>query len=76
MFGGSSKNASSKPIDLQSPELAALRAPFAQQLTSLMQQGGRPAYSGPLVAGITPEALQSAVREVLSASRRQARTLP
>jgi hypothetical protein len=55
VFGGSSKKSSSKPIDLQSPELKALRGPFAEQLTSLMQQGGRPAYEGPFVAGITPE---------------------
>jgi hypothetical protein len=53
LFGGSSSKQSSTPVDTTPPELAALRAPFASSLTSLFQQGGRPAYPGPFVAPIT-----------------------
>lgn len=51
VFGGG--KSSSKPKDTTPEELKALRQPFVDNLTALLSSGGRPAYEGPLVAGIT-----------------------
>lgn len=55
LFGGSksTQTSSSTPVDTTPVELRELRQPFVQALTGVLQQGGRPAWQGPFVAGIT-----------------------
>jgi len=44
----------STPTDVTPGELASLRGPFADTLKQIFANQGRPAYTGDLVAGITP----------------------
>lgn len=53
IFGGSESRSSSGPVDVTPPDVADLRRRFGSTLTSLWEQGGRPAWTGPFVAPIT-----------------------
>jgi hypothetical protein len=53
LFGGSQQKAQSGPVDATPGDVSALRQNWGATLSSLFSQGGRPAYDGPLVAGIT-----------------------
>ena len=44
----------SMPTDQQASEFKGLRGQFSGALSALLQQGGGPEYSGPLVAGLKP----------------------
>lgn len=53
IFGGSSQQATNKPVDLTPAEFTDLRAPLAGSLKGLLDSGGGPQYDGPLYSPIT-----------------------